>query len=150
IWRRLQVSGSTSLAKLHDILQIAMGWTNSHLDQFVVDQQFYSDPTFELEETLNEKRITLAGLDLQPKMRLSYEYDMGDYWQHDVLVEKILNPEPDVRYPRCLTGKRACPPEDCGGVYGSDVTTSWRRLKTGTIPNMKTCSIGLVALSTPM
>jgi hypothetical protein len=118
IWRRLQVSGKTSLAKLHDILQIAMGWTNSHLHQFVVSEQVYSDPTFELEDTLNEKRITLEGLGLQPKMRFSYEYDMGDDWQHEVLVEKILDPEPGVRYSRCLTGKRACPPEDCGGIYG--------------------------------
>ncbi len=120
IWRRLEVPGNTSLAKLHDILQIAMGWTNSHLHQFEVNKQFYSDPTFGLEDTLSEKRITLADLGLQSKMRFSYEYDMGDDWQHDILVEKIVDPEPGVRYPRCLTGKRACPPEDCGGIYGYD------------------------------
>ncbi len=118
IWRRLQVPSNISLAKLHDVLQITMGWTNSHLHQFIVLNQAYSDPSCELEDTLNEQRVTLQRLQLQPKMRFSYEYDMGDYWQHDILLEKVLDPESGVHYPRCLAGKRACPPEDCGGLYG--------------------------------
>src|SRR5512133_1153716 len=68
IWRCLQVTSSISLAKLHDMLQIAMGWTNSHLHQFIVLNQTYSDPSFELEDTLNEQRVTLQRLQLQPKM----------------------------------------------------------------------------------
>jgi hypothetical protein len=118
IWRRIQVGGHTNLAKLHDILQITMGWTNSHLHQFVVKDHVYSDPSFELEYATSENAITLDRLELQPKMRFGYEYDMGDYWQHDILVEKIIAPESGIRYPRCLTGKRACPPEDCGGIGG--------------------------------
>ncbi len=118
IWRRLQVPSNTSLAKLHDMLQISMGWPNSHLHQFIVLNQAYSDPSFELENTLNEQRMTLQRLQLQSKMRFSYEYDMGDYWQHDILLERVLDPESDVYYPRCVAGKRACPPEDCGGLYG--------------------------------
>ncbi len=118
IWRRLQVADNTTLARLHDIIQIAMGWTNSHLHQFVTGNRFYSDPSFELDDVVSEKRVTLGDLDLKPKAHFRYEYDFGDSWDHDILVEKILDPEPDVRYPRCLTGKLACPPEDCGGIWG--------------------------------
>ena len=118
IWRRLEVLSTTNLAKLHKILQIAMGWTNSHLHQFHIAGQAYSDPTFELEETANEGRMTLDKLKLQEKACIQYEYDFGDDWIHDVLVEKIVSPEPGAHYPRALTGKRACPPEDCGGIWG--------------------------------
>src|SRR5437762_1577200 len=90
ISRRIQVTGNTSLAKLHDILQITMGWTNSHLHQFSIGNQAYSDPTFEVEDTLNEKRFTLDKLALEPKMKFRYEYDFGDGWEHDILVEKVL------------------------------------------------------------
>jgi hypothetical protein len=118
IWRRIEVADTTTLAKLHNILQIIMGWTDSHLHQFVVNHQFYSDPTFELDDVANEQRISLQRLALQPKMRFGYEYDFGDYWQHDILVEKEFPPEPDTLYPRCVKGKLACPPEDCGGIWG--------------------------------
>ncbi len=77
--RRIQVADTTRLPQLHDILQIGMGWTNSHLHQFVVDNQFYSDPAFELDDVANEQRISLQQLALQPKMRFGYEYDFGDY-----------------------------------------------------------------------
>lgn len=118
IWRRIEVVDTTSLARLHHILQIVMGWTNSHLHQFVVNTQFYSDPTFEIDDVANEQRVTLRQLALQPKMRFGYEYDFGDGWQHGILVEDIFPPEPDVVYPRCVKGKLACPPEDCGGIWG--------------------------------
>jgi pRiA4b ORF-3-like protein len=118
IWRRLQVMGNTSLANLHWILQVAMGWTNSHLHQFLVGDQYFSDPEFELEATADETDMTLAGLKLEEHSQLLYEYDFGDDWLHDILVEKILLPEKDMRYPRCLDGERAAPPEDSGGMWG--------------------------------
>jgi len=121
IWRRLQVPGNASLGKLNQIIQTAMGWTNSHLHDFSIRDQSYSDPGFELEDTLNEKQTTLTDLKLAVKEHFRFNYDMGDYWQHEVLIEKILEPDPEAStYAVCITGKRACPPEDCGGIYGYD------------------------------
>lgn len=119
IWRRVQVASDVSLAKLHQILQVAMGWTDSHLHQFVVGQTYYGipDPGFDF-EVEDERRARLNQVAPGVKKKFIYEYDFGDGWQHEIAVEKILQPEPGVRYPVCLAGKRACPPEDCGGVWG--------------------------------
>ena len=66
----------------------------------------------------DERRVHLTQLLTVPKQKLTYEYDFGDGWDHTVLLEKVLAPEPGVAYPRCTAGKRACPPEDVGGVWG--------------------------------
>ncbi len=66
----------------------------------------------------NEKRVRLSALGLEPKRKFTYEYDFGDSWHHEILVEKVFAPEAGGRYPQCVAGKRACPPEDCGGVWG--------------------------------
>ena len=118
IWRRLEVANTISLSKLHAILQTAMGWTNSHLHQFEIGGVTYSDPNFNLDDASNERRVLLSTLALLPKTRFRYEYDFGDGWLHDILVEKVLTAEPMLPYPRCLTGKRACPLEDSGGIWG--------------------------------
>jgi|SRR5579862_3015834 len=118
IWRRVQVPADFTLKKLHRVIQLAMGWTDSHLHLFDVGGIHYSDPEFEVEETNNEARIRLSQAAPVEKAKFRYEYDFGDSWDHEILVEKILPPDPAVRYPICLTGKRACPPEDCGGVWG--------------------------------
>jgi hypothetical protein len=120
IWRRIQVANTITLPALHNILQAAMGWTDSHLHQFIVRNVMYSDPDFELEQITDEKRVSLPQLKLEVGMKFQYEYDFGDDWMHDILVEKILPPEPGVHYPRWVAGKRACPPEDCGGIWGYD------------------------------
>ena len=122
IWRRLQVSSDISLEDLHWIVQTAFGWTNSHLHQFIINRQYYSLPEFELDE-YNEKigdesRVKLSQLKLKPKSKFVYEYDFGDSWEHEILVEKVVEKEEGVSYPRCIGGKRAGPPEDCGGVWG--------------------------------
>ncbi len=122
IWRRLQVSGATNLEKLHWIIQTAFGWTNSHLHQFIIDRQTYSLPEFELDEfgdeIKNERRAKLGQLGLGPRSKFVYEYDFGDDWHHEIVVEKVLEKEARVSYPRCMAGKRAGPPEDCGGIWG--------------------------------
>lgn len=118
VWRRVVVGSSVTLIELHSILQIAMGWTDSHLHAFDVDGVLYSN----LEDVQgvpvgDESRTKLAALLRKGVERFDYEYDFGDGWEHDVLVEKV---EPAARLivPRCLAGRRACPPEDCGGPWG--------------------------------
>ena len=119
IWRRILVASDTRLGKLHRILQDVMGWTDSHLHQFIVGQTYYGvpDPDFDL-DVRSERTVPLNRVLQEPKDKIIYEYDFGDSWEHELLLEKVLPPDPEARYPLCLTGKRACPPEDCGGVWG--------------------------------
>jgi hypothetical protein len=117
VWRRLQVPSTTSLAQLHHIIQAAMGWQDCHLHQFEVDGHCYADPEHMLQETTDEARRRLAGLPVG--QRFAYCYDFGDDWWHDIQVEAIdERSDPALTYPRCVTGRRACPPEDCGGPWG--------------------------------
>jgi hypothetical protein len=96
-----------------------MGWEGYHLYRFVVGGREYGDPRM-LEEMKGEdaRKVTLATLVRGEKAKFLYEYDFGDSWDPELLVEKVLPAAAEKRYPVCLTGKRACPPEDCGGVWG--------------------------------
>jgi Plasmid pRiA4b ORF-3-like protein len=121
IWRRILAPEDVTLADLHEIIQRAMGWENYHLHMFTIAGQVYGDP--EDDETgdigtVNEKRYRLNQLGLREKAKFSYEYDFGDGWEHTILLEKILPADASIRYPVCLTGKRACPLEDVGGAWG--------------------------------
>lgn len=118
IWRRLQVPADTTLGKLHDILQAAMGWTDSHLHAFHVGDISYgvSDPEFP-DEMKSERDARLDRIAAEGDT-IIYEYDFGDGWEHELWIEKVRPAEKGKRYPACLTGSRACPPEDCGGVFG--------------------------------
>ncbi|HEY9175695.1 MAG TPA: plasmid pRiA4b ORF-3 family protein [Verrucomicrobiae bacterium] len=125
IWRRLQVPGNASLDWLHAALQVAIGWTNSHLHQFIVAGQFYSDTRQDFAEyegdpeVLEERKFTLQLIAPREKIAFGYEYDFGDSWEHEIAVEKILPPDPAAAtLALCLDGARACPPEDSGGVWG--------------------------------
>ena len=119
IWRRLLVPGSISLKELHDVLQVAVGWTDSHLHQFVVRGTLYGRPDPEFGRgCVNEKGVRLDGVLKAEKDAMTYEYDFGDGWQHKVVLEKILGSAVDGVAPSCTAGARACPPEDCGGVWG--------------------------------
>ena len=124
IWRRIQVQGDTRLDQLHRILQTVMGWWDAHLHQFIVGGNTYGVPDPDYGgwglEMLDERKTRLHQLVPGEKFKFIYEYDFGDSWEHELLVEKILSPEKGVTYPRCLKGKRACPPEDVGGVWGYD------------------------------
>lgn len=122
IWRRVLVGDTTTLHELHWIMQIAMGWTDSHLHQFVIGDARLSEPEFGLDEmgdsVGNEKRVRLAEFGFVPKDKFAYEYDFGDGWDHEITVEKVSPPEAGARYPQCVAGRRACPPEDVGGTGG--------------------------------
>ncbi len=124
IWRRIETKELT-LEKLHELIQTAMGWTNSHLHQFEVAGTRYVHPQFMMGDFDDSGAIDYSGIrigDLVSKhgsgLRMGYEYDFGDGWQHDVVLEKVTESEAGTKYPRCIDGERACPPEDVGGVYG--------------------------------
>lgn len=118
IWRRIQVPENYTFWDLHVAIQDSMGWLDCHLHHFelgerdffgIPDDDGYCKPDW-------KKRI--SSYFFEPKQKCLYEYDFGDSWRHKVTLEKILPLEPDFKYPRCIAGKRACPPEDCGGVWG--------------------------------
>jgi len=124
IWRRIETKDVT-LEKLHELIQTAMGWTNAHLHQFEIAAKRYTDPRFMMDEFNDSGAIDYSGMRVSAlvsehgaKLRMGYEYDFGDGWQHEVVLEKVTESEPGIRYPRCLDGERACPPEDVGGACG--------------------------------
>ena len=126
IWRRLLVPATIKLPKLHTVLQLAFGWTNSHLHAFRLGEDSYqANPPKDAFAALfgsdaqhhEEKKFRLCDLLHAPEDWLIYEYDFGDSWEHEVFVEKIL-PGAPVKIITCLAGARAGPPEDCGGVPG--------------------------------
>ena len=119
IWRRLEVPADVTLFELHRILQAVMGWTDSHLHQFWKGSTCYgtSDPEFGLRRE-NERKVRLNEVLRKPRDRMVYEYDFGDGWEHDVVLEAIGAEAPADGAVRVLAGKRACPPEDVGGIYG--------------------------------
>ena len=121
IWRRVQVAEETSFATLHEIVQMAMGWQDYHLHEFEVvgrrigpkiEDDFYGGSTFD------EIDVKLCDVVQGENAKLKYTYDFGDGWVHEIRLEKILPRKEGVDYPICIAGKRACPPEDCGGVWG--------------------------------
>ena len=125
IWRRLRVPGNANLGWLHAVLQVAMGWTNSHLHHFLTSDARYADPSltedmgFGGERDRDEMKATLMQVAPDEDTPFGYEYDFGDSWEHEITVEKILPPDPAAALTaRCLDGARACPPEDCGGIWG--------------------------------
>jgi hypothetical protein len=122
IWRRVQVRSDVNLEHLHWLIQQAMGWTNSHLHSFTICGIDYGEPMPDLgfdEMGLREERsVKLSKVISGEGFKFLYLYDFGDSWEHEILVEKVLPADPDTSYPVCIKAKRACPPEDCGGVWG--------------------------------
>lgn len=152
IWRKLAVPSGVTLGQLHELIQIAMGWSDCHLHGFVLkDKSLEKNPrelarlmTMERFEDMfagasgmrtfspktdpfgmdldmegeDEDAVALAEVCPRVKSKLTYEYDFGDGWEHLIEVQKIIDPKPGTEYPVCLSGKLACPPEDCGGVWG--------------------------------
>ncbi len=108
IWRRIQILGTSTFKDLHDAIQNAMGWEGYHLHSFKVKKG----------EIYDEGKKKITSYFFQENKKALYEYDFGDSWEHTILLEKILPLETGKQYPMCLAGERACPPEDCGGVWG--------------------------------
>lgn len=116
IWRRLLVPSDILLPQLHEVLQVAIGWTNSHLHLFRVGGACYAPPGDWEPVGADSRSVALVDLAAKQGSRLVYEYDFGDGWTHDIVVEAVL-PEP-CQAVRCTAGRRRCPPEDCGGPWG--------------------------------
>ncbi|WP_433825844.1 plasmid pRiA4b ORF-3 family protein [Actinoplanes sp. CA-015351] len=117
VWRRVLVPATIRLDRLHHVLQAVMGWTDSHMHMFVHATGSYGHPDPELELT-DERKTTLNALAKAEGDTFTYEYDFGDGWDHEIRLENLLRAEPTGRYPVCVDGARACPPEDCGGTPG--------------------------------
>jgi Plasmid pRiA4b ORF-3-like protein len=118
IWRRLLVRSDSTVADLHYTLQIAMGWEGYHLHQFIIRGKRYGVPQpGGMRFSDDPTQVRLADLRLRLRERFLYEYDFGDLWQHEIRVEQKLPVQPKRRYPTCIGGQRAAPPEDCGGPW---------------------------------
>ena len=118
IWRRVLVPGSLRLDKCHMVFQEVMGWTNSHLHQFRIGDALYG-MHFEdwPHQELHEVEFKLTDV-VHHGDRFRYDYDFGDSWEHEVLVERADTIRPVLKFAVCLDGANACPPEDCGGTGG--------------------------------
>lgn len=124
IWRRLEVAGDLSLAELHDVLQTAMGWTDSHLHNFLASRDRRVPPILtdfdeeEGDEGLNERDVRLDQVLQEVGDEFYYAYDFGDGWEHSIRLEEVVAYDDSLPRVRLLAGGRACPPEDCGGAGG--------------------------------
>jgi hypothetical protein len=126
----VQVKSDTTFGQLHAIIQMAMDWNNSHMHHFIVGKRpnlkyikMASDADFDLDyladkDQMSEDDVTIGQVLTKAKSKLDYEYDFGDGWLHEILVERIFEPESGVTYPRCVAGEYACPPDDVGGPPG--------------------------------
>jgi len=120
VWRELLVPGGVKLAKLHDILQMAMGWSDAHLHAFRIGDNTYGiqdeDDDYP-EDELDEEWVTVVAA-LADHDEFAYDYDFGDGWVHQVTVVERLPQRTALKYPVCLGGANACPPDDVGGPGG--------------------------------
>ena len=124
IWRRFAVRQDLTLTQLHDVIQVVMGWQDSHLHQFMIGEARYAsrDPEVDLwwedDELLDGRTVRLGKVVAGVGSTFLYEYDFGDSWMHRLEVLDVSPPERALQYALCLAGERACPPEDCGGIGG--------------------------------
>lgn len=122
IWRRILIDSYEYLDNLHMIIQIAMGWQNVHLHQFFDGEKYYGIPDPEFDDPFykihHEGVVKINSILKEEKDKLYYMYDFGDGWEHVIELEKILPFDKKQALPECIKGRRACPPEDCGGIPG--------------------------------
>ena len=118
VWRRVLVSGDTTISALHEILQVAMGWYNCHLHNFLIRGKEYG-VSYEggVPFADDPDQIRLTGFGFRPHEHFEYVYDFGDNWEHQITVEKILPLDATQTYPVCITGRGKCPLEDSGGPW---------------------------------
>ena len=121
VWRRIEVRSTTNLYQLSAELEAAMSWDGGHLHSFDVAGEIYQLPSeeyFGWRPINDERKASVAKVLTRVRMKLRWDYDFGDGWEHDVVVEAIEPAAGEVLYPRCIAGRRAGPPDDCGGPWG--------------------------------
>jgi hypothetical protein len=120
IWRRVLVDGSATLDEVHEVIQAAFGWWNYHLYEFEFGRTRYGipDPDWDFGPPTRDSRTTSLAKVAKAGTPFTYTYDFGDHWVHKVLVEKVVPAAADIALPACIDGRRAAPPEDCGGTWG--------------------------------
>jgi hypothetical protein len=111
-WRRVLVRASATLGDLHELIQVAFAWDDDHLHAFTIGRRQYGDPHFDME--YDEDKITLAAAFARARKPISYVYDFGDSWQHEITLEQAVQPDPVATYPVCMDGRGDAPVEDCG------------------------------------
>jgi len=119
VWRRLEIPSAMPLDLVHEVMQAAFDWEGYHLHAFetVCGEFGAPDDDDDWSERQDEATAALAQVAAVERAKVVYSYDFGDDWRHDIVVEKIIPAEPGVAYPRCTGGRRAAPPEDCGGIW---------------------------------
>jgi len=119
VWRRIEIPGAMPLDLVHEVMQVAFDWHGYHLHAFetVCGEFGAPDDDDDWSERKDEAAAALAQVAAAEKAKVVYAYDFGDDWRHDIVVETITPAEPGVAYPRCTGGRRAAPPEDCGGIW---------------------------------
>jgi hypothetical protein len=118
VWRRIVVRSDTTLPEFASILEATMGWAGYHMHMFEANGICFGQADMDMESIIDEQTITVEQVLPQPKSKLRWDYDFGDGWEHDIIVEAIDSPDDMKRYPYCVAGKQTCPPEDCGGIPG--------------------------------
>ncbi|MEU8210802.1 plasmid pRiA4b ORF-3 family protein [Micromonospora sp. NPDC049044] len=118
VWRQVLVPAGYTLDRLHRVVQHAMGWRDCRLHSFEIDAVQYGEPDPDGELAVHDELDVRLDAVLGKGSRFSYTYDFGDWWEHDLVVEDAVTADPDERYPVCLDGERACPPEGVGGPSG--------------------------------
>lgn len=121
VWRRVLVPRDIILDDLHLVIQRVMGWDNDHMHEFLIGRKRYGmmipDDFGFSDSTVDESIVRLNGV-AKPKAKFQYLYDFGDNWAHEIVIEREIKSESNERLVSCTAGENACPPEDCGGVYG--------------------------------
>lgn len=119
IWRRILIPFTYTLADLHRVIQVIMeNWTDNHLHEFEIKHRYYGDPKMSDSTEFDERKFPLYKILRKNKEKFLYTYDFGDNWEHEIMLEKILKFDPRQQYPFCIAGKRVCPEEDSGGMWG--------------------------------
>ncbi|MGB0880702.1 MAG: plasmid pRiA4b ORF-3 family protein [Polaribacter sp.] len=118
IWRRILIEKEMTFEDLHYIIQDVMGWENCHLHEFRDNNVVIDEDDFFGDGNIDSSEITLREHFTRLKQKITYTYDFGDSWEHEILVEKFLDRDKEIDYPICIKGKNNCPPEDCGGIWG--------------------------------
>lgn len=118
IWREILIENDTTFKRLHEIIQLSFGWTNSHLYNFDVNGILFSMPDKEFEHNDLDVKNKVTEFLIEKGQKAFYTYDFGDNWEHEIEIVDVLKKEKGTRYPKCLDGRRNGPPEDCGGAPG--------------------------------